>query len=229
MSEPVSHVPAPDHAVVLLHGILLNRWFLKPLETRARQKGWRTLNLTYPSTRRTIEGCADFGAGRIERAAAREPIRSVDFVTHSLGGLVARRLIREGRVPPARHLVQLVPPNRGSAVARHWRRRWLYRGLYGSGAGWQLGEEPEEIDRICGIPEEVAWGIVTGTVRTRVRPALLPPPHDGVVSHREMLMPHRELPTCDIRWYHTPLQFSRRASAQVLHFLAHARCPPHAR
>ncbi len=214
--SPPAH---PSRVVLMLHGILLNRWFLRPLELFLRSKGHRTLNISYPSTRKRIEECASFVAERVAREMDREPFTEIDLVTHSLGGMVGRRLITLGLVPPARRLVQLVPPNRGSAMARGMREIGFYRALYGTGAGWQLGEDPEEIDRICGIPEEIEWGIVMGMASHGIRDSLLESPHDGVVSHSEMRMPGLSLPSVAIEMMHTPLQFMPEAWREVACFL----------
>jgi pimeloyl-ACP methyl ester carboxylesterase len=177
----------PRRTVLLLHGIIQNRGFLWPLALYLRARGHRTLNFGYPSTRHPIEELARRIALRIGDEHARAPIERLDLVGHSMGGLIARRLLAHESIPPAGRLVQVGPPNRGSEVARRWRGCAIYRALYGTSAGWQLGEGPEEIDRICGVPEEVEWGIVMADAPPMIR-AWLPAPNDGVVSHAEMRM-----------------------------------------
>ena len=219
-SEPPSD---PGHTVILLHGILLNRWWMWPLELFLRSRGFRTLNLTYPSTRKKIEECAQFVSERIEAASQRTPITSVDWVTHSMGGLVARRAITQGITPPTRTLVQLVPPNRGSAMARGWRPSRLYRFLYGTEAGFQLGESAEQVDAICGIPKEISWGIILGETSHGIRDSLLERPHDGVVSHSEMRPSGCSLPETLVEMSHTPLLFLPEVWERAARFLASGR------
>lgn len=218
--EPAPAEPRPDRVVVLLHGILVHRVFLTPLSRYLRGRGHRTLNLGYPSTRHPIEELSSRIARRIAAEGERSPIERLDWVTHSMGGLLARRLLTHEDVPPPGRLVQIVPPNRGSAVARRWRGRTLYRALYGTSAGWQLGESPEEIDRICGVPEEVEWGIVMGDAPVTIRP-WLPRPNDGVVSHSEMMM--EGAATTRVPMGHTPLLFFPETWRQVASFLENGR------
>jgi len=206
--------------VVLLHGILLPRACLWPLALYLRARGHRTLNLGYPSTRHRIEEHAARVARRIAEEGVRAPIGRLDLVTHSMGGLVARRLLTHEAHPTPGRLVQIVPPNRGSRVARVWRDRALYRAVYGTSAGWQLGEGPEGIDRICGVPEEIEWGIVMGDAPPTIRP-WLPEPNDGVVSHSEMRM--EGVPTTRVGMGHTPLLFSPETWRQVASFLERGR------
>ena len=92
--------------------------------------------------------------------------------------------------------------------------------MYGSSAGWQLGESPEEIDRICGVPEEIEWGIVMGDAPPTIRP-WLPEPNDGVVSHSEMRMPGAA--TTRVGMGHTPSLFFPETWRQVSSFLERGR------
>ena len=221
-SSPTSGFASPSdpgHTVILLHGILLNRWFMWPMERFLRSRGFRTLNLTYPSTRKKIEESAQFVAERIASASKERPITRVDWVTHSMGGLVARRAITQGITPPTRTLVQLVPPNRGSAMARGWRPSRLFQFLYGTKAGFQLGEHAETIDAICGIPKEISWGIVLGEASHGIRDSLLESPHDGVVSHSEMRPSGCDLPETRVEMSHTPLLFLPEVWERVSKFL----------
>jgi hypothetical protein len=140
-----------------------------------------------------------------------------------MGGLIARRLLAHEALPPAGRLVQIGPPNRGSEVARRWRGRRLYRALYGTSAGWQLGEGPAEIDRICGVPEEVEWGIVMPDAPPMIR-GWLAAPNDGVVSHEEMRV--GSWPTTRAEGGHTLSLFFPGTWRRVSTFLETGRFPP---
>jgi len=128
--------------------------------------------------------------------------------------------VLEGFPEPGR-LVQIVPPNGGSAVARAWRERRVYRALYGTGSGWQLGADAGEIDRICGTPE-VEWGIVMGWAPSGIRASVLGGSHDGVVSHAEMRT-DPSIPTTLVEAGHTPLLFFPETWRQVESFLGRGR------
>ncbi len=217
MRSPLNPSESEKPLVVLLHGILLNRWFLWPLERFLKCRGHRTLNLTYPSTRSTIEELAEEIASRISAERAKSAAPRVSLVTHSLGGLIGRRLISRGLLLGAHRFVQVVPPNRGSAMARAWRDRVIYRALYGTGAGWQLGESPDVIDEICGRPEDIKWGIVMGRTAHGLRSSLLQAPHDGVVSQSEMRV--EQIPAISIDMGHTPILFLPEMWHEVASFL----------
>src|SRR2546425_10488426 len=145
-----------ERLVFILHGILLNRWFLAPMAAFLAARGFRVVNRSYPSTRRTIEQHAaalgrvvEEESHRLEEAGV--PYE-VNFVTHSLGGLVVRYLLTHADVPRARRAVLLVPPNNGSLKARRFRRTLLYRLLYGARDRGRPGPRPAGSLAQCGSP-----------------------------------------------------------------------------
>ena len=232
MNEPRAGEPGTERLVFLLHGILLNRWFLAPLEAFLARRGFRVVNRTYPSTRKTIqEHAADLGRA-VERATAslREggTPHQIHFVTHSMGGLVARWLLTHQEVPAARRLVQLVPPNCGSSKARRFRQNALFRLLYGTRAGAQLTEDPSGIFAECGVPAGIEMGILAGvggsrlTIPTRALGGV--GPHDGVVTLAEARLPGVALK--EVPYGHTTILFRRGAMEEVAHFLEHGKFLP---
>ncbi|MDA1114700.1 MAG: lipase, partial [Planctomycetota bacterium] len=73
-------------------------------------------SISYPSTRRPIEAHAQQLAEVLEHL---EGYSKVSFVTHSLGGIVVRRLLADRgawmQSKQVERLVMLAPPNQGSA------------------------------------------------------------------------------------------------------------------
>ncbi|MEM8787224.1 MAG: hypothetical protein AAGE76_03095 [Pseudomonadota bacterium] len=97
--------------VVLLHGLGRGPAAMRPLERRLRAAGFGTSNLGYPSR----SGDTD---ALIARLAPQMPVAGqVDFVGHSLGGVLAKHLAR--RLPAKRRgrIVQIGAPNAGSELA----------------------------------------------------------------------------------------------------------------
>jgi len=219
----------PVRLVFLLHGILLNRWFLEPMAAHLNRRGFRVVNRSYPSTRRTIEEHAEHLSRLVDAEVGRVPpgVRAeINFVTHSMGGLVVRYLLTHRQVPNVRRFVLLVPPNNGSRKARQFGGTLLYRAIWGRHSGAQLASEPPGIFVACGIPEGVEMGILAGvagsvfTFPTRK----LTGRHDGVVALEEACLPG--IPFKAVPYGHTTILFRRGAMEEVAHFLEHGRFLP---
>ena len=117
----VAGTAAAQDKVVLLHGIARTGASMQGMDDALRAAGYETLVITYPSTDRDLDGiAAALRAGALSADFWSKAGR-VHFVTHSMGGLVARRYLKAYRdsIPPGKlgRVVMLAPPNRGSHVA----------------------------------------------------------------------------------------------------------------
>jgi hypothetical protein len=105
------------HAVVCLHGFFRTKDTFRPMVRALRADGYHAIAVNYPSTRRDLDAHAD----QVAQILAGLPASTtqVSFVTHSMGGMVARTLLGRphapwrDRVRPHR-LVLIATPNRGA-------------------------------------------------------------------------------------------------------------------
>lgn len=109
---------APPDVLVMLHGLGRTRRSLAWLGERLESDGHHIVNLDYPSTRRGLD---DHVAQVREVVTHLAGAARVSFVTHSLGGIIARGLLADVRWPAALtpvRMVMIAPPNGGAALAR---------------------------------------------------------------------------------------------------------------
>jgi pimeloyl-ACP methyl ester carboxylesterase len=180
MKRPVEQTPRQD-VVVLLHGMGRSALSMKRLEWALVNRGYRVVNVSYPSTRFAVEQLTDRHLRPALQAVERSSPTRVHFVTHSLGGILLRHYLAAHALTNLGRVVMLGPPNRGSEVADVLRRWSCYRLLVGP-AGLQLGTGERDLPRTLG-PARFEVGIIAGD--RSLNPflsRLLPGPDDGKVS-----------------------------------------------
>ncbi|MGO4174356.1 esterase/lipase family protein [Bosea sp. TAF32] len=206
---------------VLLHGILRRAASMQKLEQALTAEGYRVLNLDYPSREQDLAQIVD-GLSAPITAFEAELTGNLHFVTHSMGGLVARAYLNRCRPKRLGRVVMLAPPNEGSEIADLLRRNWLYRSAFGP-AGGQLATQRSE--ELCHLLGEVDYplGVIAGDRSLYVFASLvLPGPNDGRVSVERTrvagMSDHIVLPTS-----HPLIMRDPEAMAQTIHFLRHGR------
>ncbi len=169
-----------DH-VVLLDGIAHDGRDMRALGNFLSGQGFRVVAIGYPSTRHPIERLATEYVPMRMRKFIPEDGRPIHFVTHSMGGIVLRRMLAEKPLPRLGRAVQIAPPNHGSPVADFLRDIAAYRWYFGP-AGQQLGTGADSVPLNL-PPADFDVGVIAGNVS--VDPwfdPLFDSPHDGKVS-----------------------------------------------
>ena len=204
----------------MLHGLGRTARSMRPVERALAKRGYLVLNLGYPSRSARIGLLASRVAQQI---ADWEVDRPLDFVTHSLGGILLRAAVADGLLPLARvrRVVMLGPPNGGSELADVLPGMPvvgpLYRRFTGP-AGLELGTMTHAIPpQLPAVAFEL--GVIAGN--RSVNPffsALLGAPNDGKVRvDRARVEGMRDFIV--VPSWHPLLMASRAVTEQILHFL----------
>ena len=110
-----------QEAVILLHGIGLNKWSMISVKRILKRAGYVPIGITYPSTKLSLDNIADWLSEKHLTPDFWNKYSKVHFVTHSMGGLVARRYLNKFRATLNPHkigrVVMLGTPNAGSEIA----------------------------------------------------------------------------------------------------------------
>lgn len=151
------------------------------MEDRLETAGYRTCNIDYPSTKHPIDVLTrDYVLPRL-RECIENGSSPINFVTHSLGGIIVREIRKVAPELPIGRVVMLGPPNHGSEVVDHMRSWVLFRWINGP-AGQQLGTGKGSVPNTLG-PADFELGVIAGN-----KPFLEPfkgyieGPGDGKVS-----------------------------------------------
>ncbi len=208
-----------SQTVVLLHGIGRTPRSLDRMEKRLKAASFRTVNLAYPWRSMDVPGLAAFVADALEAKGLCGGGNRLDFVTHSMGGVVAAYMLGKLRARFAAgrigRVVMLGPPLQGSEVADALASLAPYRWLYGP-AGQDLTTTSGVLE---GITPDYPLGIIAGT-RGWPYPTglLIRGAHDGRVSVERTCWPgmsdHLVLPVM-----HSLMPNDREVQKQVLWFL----------
>jgi pimeloyl-ACP methyl ester carboxylesterase len=217
---------AQQEDVVLLHGLGRSARTMRPIERDLAAAGYRVHSLDYPSTRATPDRLvAHLEAAIGQCCADADPLH---FVTHSLGGIVARAYLAEHRPPHLGRIVMLAPPNHGSEyvdVAGGWK---LFERLLGPTAT-QLGTSPNSLpNRLPAADFEL--GVVAGTGGFNpIGAALIAGESDGTVSVASTRL-HGMSDFVAIDVSHTFIMRNDEVAAQTIAFLREGRfqCRVHA-
>ena len=167
--------------VVLLHGLARSSSSMNKMQEALDKEGFETCNVDYPSTRHHIaELATDYIVPKILECT-NGSIAPINFVTHSMGGIIVRYLAKEGLISLMGRVVMLSPPNHGSEVVDVLGSSWLFNWVNGP-AGNELGTDGNSMPLQLG-PPDFDVGIITGNKSINlINSAMIDGADDGKVS-----------------------------------------------
>lgn len=213
--------------VVLLHGLNRTHRSMARLADALRASGRRVVNLDYPSSTLRVADLALWLAARLQRCCAGPVAARIDFVTHSLGGIVLRALRRRdsalgmGPAIAIGRVVMLSPPNRGSELVDVLAGSAAFRLLTGP-AGQELGTGVNSVPNRLG-EVDFELGVVAGCSSLNpVHSWIIPGIDDGTVAvARTRVQGMRDVVT--VRASHSFIMQDAEAIRQTLLFLQEGR------
>jgi triacylglycerol lipase len=207
--------------VVLLHGLWRSALSMKAMQWGLEGAGYRVVNLGYPSTSYPIEKLAVMAVEEGLASCASLHTDRVNFVTHSLGGILVRLYLSQHTIPNLGRVVMLGPPNGGSGIADHAESMPILRPFLPPAVA-QLGTSPEDLPRQLGRVN-FSLGVIAGTSNyTPFIPGQPQGPGDGTVAVSETLVSglsdFLELPVS-----HSLMMWDDEVIEQTIFFLRHGR------
>lgn len=204
--------------VVVLHGLALNRLWMSPLAFYLKRAGYVVHNISYPSTRLTIQDIAQQRLIPFLKSLPTD-MAELNFVTHSMGGIVLRACFKDFSPPVSGRTVMIGPPNHGSEAADILKNLSLFKWYFGP-AGQELVTDPEHSTPKKLGPVNFETGVIAGSrgFFHLYFGQKLPKPNDGLVTEASTkvkgLTDHITLNTD-----HSMMVFSPQVMRQTVHFL----------
>ena len=169
--------------VVLLHGLARTSHSMDKMELALIDEGYTTANIDYPSRTMKIQDLSALAVADGVNKCREKGAGTINIVTHSLGGILARYYLAKNNLPEFGHLVQLAPPNQGSLIAEKFRNEQWFKWLTGP-AGQQLGTGKDSIPAVLG-PVDYSTAVIAGDDNNPVdnwMAEIIPGVDDGKVS-----------------------------------------------
>ncbi len=171
---------AQGDCVFLLHGLSRSSLLMIGLANTFNEAGYQTINIDYPSMAYDIETLTEMTLGTFVPEYCPSD-RVVNFVGHSMGGIITRNYLANNEVANLGRVVMIASPNQGSEAADFLNKHWITRMFFGP-ALEQIGTGEKSVPLNLEAPD-YEIGVIAGTKSYNfVLSRVLPGPDDSRVS-----------------------------------------------
>lgn len=181
-----------NEKLVTIHGIFGSAWNLKYLASPLEGEGMDVTYWGYPSRDKVITEHAEDLVLELQTIAQQNPGQPINFLTHSMGGLILRAAVNLPDCPPEALIgkaVLVAPPNQGAVWGRMVGELDIANKLGKDKAGKELMTE-QDFEHLGQFPDSMQVMVIAGNFSLNF---LIPGENDGTVAVSETYLntPHR--------------------------------------
>jgi len=152
--------------VVLLHGLGRSSFSMQKIGRELADKGYKVLNIDYPSRQDNIENLVDKYLKKELAEKCTDKSKKINFVTHSMGGIMVRYLLLNNNIENIGRIVMLAPPNQGSNLADRLVNNKIIAYILGPALGELMIDKNSFTNKLGPINYEI--GIIAGQYDNKV-------------------------------------------------------------
>ena len=206
-------------SVMLIHAAVIPKSSLNLLGKRLSALGFTVHNIGYPNRRMNVYDCAEFLKPTLFELAASSSSK-IHLVGHSMGGLVARRLLHLYQPPNLGRVVTMGTPHLGSPLADYLHNWGFYKRLFGP-AGQDLTTK-RPIDWLAPWPPPYDIGLMAGSIPIGPGVFTIPWEGDGTVAHASA-QPAGGADYVRVRATHSTIPMIKKTAGLMANFMACGR------
>lgn len=158
---PLSCDAAEKQCVILLHGLGRTHHSMSSIESLLKMNNYIVINEDYPSTKESIEELANNYIPLMVNQCLAYHAKHINFVTHSMGGVVLEEYLQSHKIPGLSRIVMLGPPNHGSELVDLLRNNWLFKYFTGP-SGQELTTYKTSIPNTLQMNNHYQIGVIAG-------------------------------------------------------------------
>ncbi len=151
--------------LVALHGFLRSTGNFSKFHEEFTKRGWSVFRWSYPSRSKTISELSNDFVDILIEFEKKHPDVEINFVSHSLGGLILRKSVNHPKFPKkykSSKVVLIAPPNQGSSFGRFLGQYKPMRLLAGKKAGKDLFTK-DDFSHLGNFPPSMKVLVIAGT------------------------------------------------------------------
>lgn len=214
---------ANGEPVVLLHGLKRSRYSMNKIAKALNNAGYNACNINYPSNRQPATELVAYIHEHITVCFGSDA-GPINFVTHSMGGIMVRALAESSAPPQIDRVVMLAPPNKGSEIVDLHRTSRMFRWVMGDVAT-QLGTDANSLPLRLG-PAQFDVGVIAGDgLSNPMGLWVFNEPSDGTVAVRSTRLEGMN-DFIVVPFGHTLIMRKKSVINEVLYYLANGRFSP---